>query len=140
MEVAQLLGLVAPKVVQSSPFKKLDISAKFKPAYRLLRKDGFGHVMHAEQVTDKYFKIFFVQNSRNNARLGIIASKKTLPGAVDRNRAKRIIRETFRQHKVKTGKADIVVMMKRASAQNLDGWSNELKMLFSRVEDRCANF
>ena len=31
------------------------------------------------------------------ARLGLIVGKRMLPRAVDRNRAKRVIRETFRQ-------------------------------------------
>jgi len=45
--------------------------------------------MHAENIADKHFKIFFVRNCLNNARLGIVASKKLLPNAADRNRAQK---------------------------------------------------
>ena len=46
-------------------------------------------------------------------RLGIVASKK-LGGAVARNRAKRLIREVFRQHPPKPGLAvDVLVIPRR---------------------------
>lgn len=96
--------------------------------------------MHAEDIANKYFKIFFVRNNEENTRLGIIASKKILPSAVDRNRAKRVIRETFRQHNVKTSKLDMVVMVRRAYAQEPGKRGDDLKTLFSRVENRCAEF
>lgn len=127
----------APRAVQNSLCNSA-LSAKFTPAQRLLREDSFNHVVHAEHITDKYFKIFFVRNHEKNTRLGIIASKKILPNAVDRNRAKRIIRETFRQHNVKVAKLDIVVMVRRAYAQEPRTRADDLKTLFSRVENRCA--
>jgi len=105
----------------------------------LLRENGFGHVIRAENVADRHFKVYFDRNCKKNARLGIIVGKKTLACATDRNRVKRIIRETFRQHSVKFCMLDIVVMVRHADAQiatQVDG----LKALFSRVENRCAEF
>jgi len=37
------------------------------------------------------------QNTRGFNRLGMIVSKKSIPGSVQRNRVKRRIRETFRR-------------------------------------------
>lgn len=125
----------APKAVQDLPS---DISTKFTVAHRLLREDGFFHVVRCESVADKQFKVFFAHNSRENARLGIIASKKKLPGAVDRNRIKRIIREVFRQHNIKARKLDLVVMVRRIYPLKSRAQSDSLKMLFSQVENRCA--
>jgi len=102
----------------------------------LQRADGFDHVIRAENITDKYFKIYFARNCENKARLGIIASKRTLSGAVDRNRVKRIIRETFRQHNIKLRKLDLVVMVRRDYSRKAD--IDNLEKLFSQVEDRCA--
>jgi ribonuclease P protein component len=106
----------------------------------LLRADGFDHVIHAENIADKHFKIFFARNCENNARLGIIASKKTLPSAANRNRVKRIIRETFRQHNIKVCKLDIVVMVRCDYSQKVDPRFDNLERLFSQVENKCAEW
>jgi ribonuclease P protein component len=123
--------------VQDSPS---NISSKFTVAHRLLRADGFVHVIHAENVADKHFKIFFARNCENSARLGIIASKKTLPSAANRNRVKRIIREAFRQHNIKLCKLDLVVMVRRDYSQKVDTQIDNLERLFSQVENRCAKW
>lgn len=136
MEAAPLLGLVAPEAVRDSR-SSITITAEFTAAHRLLREDGFDHVVHAENIADKYFKIFFVLNGKKNARLGIIASKRTLPGAAQRNRVKRAIREAFRQHSIKAQQIDLVVIVRCADSQAVQG--EDLETLFSRVENRCAS-
>lgn len=123
---------------RAAPDLQSSIPAKFTGAHRLLRKDGFDHAVHAESIENKYFKIFFVRNSQENARLGIIAQKKILSGAVLRNCVKRIIRETFRRHDVKTCRLDMVVMVRRAYAQECGARSYGLDVLFGRVKSRCA--
>lgn len=127
--------LVAPR---AAPGLRFSISAKFTDAHRLLRKDGFSHVVHAESIEDKCFRIFFVHNRQANARLGIIARKKILPDAVHRNYVKRVIREAFRQHDVKTCKLDVVVMVRSACAKENGIRGDSLDALFSRVKNRCA--
>lgn len=132
----------APRVVQDSLFStsplQPSLSAKFAVAHRLLRKDGFDHVICAESISGRYFKIFFVRNGKKNARLGIIAGKKILFDAACRNRAKRIIREVFRQHSIKRRKLDVVVMVKRAFSQEEGAQADNLKILFDQIENRCA--
>jgi len=49
------------------------------------------------------------------ARLGLVVAKKNIKLAVRRNRFKRIVRESFRQHKVQLAGLDIVVLAKRAA-------------------------
>jgi ribonuclease P protein component len=116
---------------------QFSISSKFTVAHRLLRKNGFDHAIHAENILDKCFKVYFVRNEKNNAKLGIIARKKTIPRATDRNRVKRIIREIFRQHSIKNHGLDLVVMVRCPQESNAQNMS--LEMLFSRIENRCAN-
>jgi ribonuclease P protein component len=136
VEAAPLLGPGAPEAVRDSLFSTA-ISAEFTVAYRLLRADGFEHVVHAENVTGKFYKIFFVRNGKKNSRLGIIASKRIIPGAVQRNRVKRMIKESFRQHSIKFQQIDLVVMVRGIDTKASQ--SEELKSLFSRIEDKCAS-
>lgn len=126
---------VAPRAERNS---LSSLSAKFSAAHRLLRKVGFDHVVHAENMADKCFRIFFVRNGKSTARLGIIVGKKTLSGAADRNRVKRVIREAFRQHSIKRCELDLVVMVKRSCPQEGRTQTDDLKTLFSRIESRCA--
>jgi len=58
--------------------------------------------------------VLVLPNGLDRARLGIVASRK-LGGAVQRNRAKRLLRELFRRHKPQPPPAghDIVVIPRR---------------------------
>lgn len=51
-------------------------------------------------------------NNLSHARLGLVASRKALPRAVDRNRGKRLVREVFRQTRDGLAAADIVVQLR----------------------------
>ena len=55
--------------------------------------------------------MFVLANEHGVGRLGIAATKK-LGGSVERNRAKRLIREVFRRNKIAPG-FDVVVIPKR---------------------------
>lgn len=110
---------------------------RFGSAYKLKRNKGFGHVLKAESLVDKNFKVFFIANSGENAKLGIIAEKKIIPCSTDRNSLKRIIRETFRCHKIKLCKFDVVVKVNRLNTNKID-LSDNLSKLFTKVENRCA--
>lgn len=125
-----------PKVVQDS---LSSISGKFNAGSRLLRADGFEHVFKAGNIAEKQFKIFFAPNSGKCARLGIVASKRTFPRAVNRNQVKRVIREVFRQHNIKQFRLDLVVMVRRNYPLKADAQIDNLKNLFSQLENRCAD-
>lgn len=124
-----------PRAVQDSQCNK---SNSFDAAQRIPRSEGFGHGLRAESVADKYFKLFFVRNQLEKARLGIVAAKRHMPKAVDRNRAKRAIREVFRQHNIKSSGLDLVVVVRRATQIDPPSYKDDLNKLFSRVETRCV--
>ncbi|MDO8813462.1 MAG: ribonuclease P protein component [Gallionella sp.] len=133
--VALLSMRAAPRVVPNSRFS---IPAKFTATHRLLRENGFDHVVRAENIADRHFKVYFVRNGQENARLGMIVGKKMLPGAADRNRVKRMIREVFRQHNIKLRKLDVVVRVRSILPGGGGAQADNLEMLFSQVENRCA--
>ena len=51
-------------------------------------------------------------SARDSARLGLAVAKKHLKRAVDRNRIKRLVRESFRQQRDLLKGLDIVVLVK----------------------------
>jgi len=77
-------------------------------------------------------------NSLNNPRLGITVSKKNVRKAHDRNRVKRLIRESFRLNQHNLPNIDIVVVVK----PGLDKQSNQetfklLDKLWKKLTSRC---
>lgn len=91
------------------------MSQSFTKDERLLARPDFKKVMDQGQreVLDRTCTLFFLPNSLGRKRLGIIASRK-IGNAVNRNRAKRKIREIFRRHKNLVERdMDIVVISAR---------------------------
>jgi len=68
------------------------------------------------RASDKFFTYIALPNTLGHARLGIAVSKKSLRRAVDRNRTKRIIRESFRHSSVRNIPMDIVVLARNPVA------------------------
>ena len=63
--------------------------------------------------SDKFFLFLAIKNNTNIARLGLAVPKKNVSSAVERNRIKRIIRESFRSQKNKLKGRDVVVFVKK---------------------------
>lgn len=72
---------------------------KFSRQSRLLKPGEFQLVFQDPiRSNDHYFKVLARENSKELHRLGMAVSKKACARAVDRNRIKRVIRESFRNH------------------------------------------
>ena len=83
-----------------------------RPHQRIRRRAEFQQIYErGVRVHGRYGTLFVLPNARQIGRLGIAATRK-LGGAVQRNRAKRLIREIFRRNNVAPG-FDIVVVPKR---------------------------
>jgi ribonuclease P protein component len=74
-------------------------TAGFSPEQRLHAPAEFGRVF-AEPVrsSDRFFTVLARSTGRAMARLGLTVSRRAARRAVDRNRLKRLARESFRHH------------------------------------------
>ncbi len=65
---------------------------------------------------DRHVTVLARTNDTGSARLGLAASKRNLRRAVDRNRFKRLVRESFRAHQGRLAGLDLVVIARRDAA------------------------
>jgi len=80
---------------------------------KLLTADNYKHVFSKSQrFGNKSFTVLARENDLGHPRLGLAISKKSAKRAVDRNRIKRIFRESFRLHQHKLPNVDIIAMCK----------------------------
>jgi ribonuclease P protein component len=90
-------------------------SERFPKDHRVRNRGGFKHVFDAAiRVQGRFFIVLVAPNDKGILRLGIVASRK-LGDAVRRNRAKRLIRQVFRQTPPLPGRkgVDVVVIPRR---------------------------
>ncbi len=84
----------------------------FRPAEHVRKRADFELIYQTGfKRGGRLMTLFTKQRESGGARLGIAATRK-MGGAVERNRAKRIVREVFRHHKP-SGAIDIVVIPRR---------------------------
>ena len=69
-----------------------------------------------DSTAGRYLVLWTRKADDSTLRLGVIASKKTFPRAVDRNKAKRMLREAFRLNRqyISQAKVDFVIVARRA--------------------------
>lgn len=92
----------------------------FSRDLKLLTADHYKNVFaKAQRFGNHSFTVLVRQNELDHPRLGMAISKKNAKRAVDRNRIKRIFRESFRINQHKFPSVDIIAMSK-PSALKLD--------------------
>jgi len=69
-----------------------------------------------QRFSDRYWTVLVHEESGANPKLGLAIAKKRAKRAVDRNRLKRVVRESFRDHKHKLDGLELVVMNRDAAA------------------------
>ena len=115
--------------------KYLRDTAEFQHVYR-----------NGKRFEGVFISAFVIENQEANHRLGVTASKKALGKAVQRNRAKRLLRESFRLNETSlqelTNKYDWVLNAKAAVlTQKVNAPCQELKGIIEKVvrlETRAA--
>jgi ribonuclease P protein component len=85
---------------------------RFRPQEHIRRRAEYVAVYdRGRRVSGRLMTVFLLENGLARPRLGIAATRK-FGSAVQRNRAKRFVREAFRRHKPDSW-IDIVVVPKR---------------------------
>lgn len=92
-----------------------DASQTFPKTDRILKRDVFRRVYEEGRKTQfRYFTAFVLTKQTDGTRIGITTTRK-MGNSVERNRARRLVREAFRRNKwlVPHG-VDIVINAKRS--------------------------
>lgn len=90
--------------------------ARFTPAHRLRHKPEFDLLYReGRRLSDGNFLLVVRPNALPHARLGLSIAAKTVGNAVNRNRVKRVLRESFRTNMHRLPAVDIVVNARPAA-------------------------
>jgi len=89
----------------------------FPKTSRLLNAADYKAVFGDAQlkVSCRHFLVLANRNTRSSARLGLVIAKKNVALAVQRNRIKRQLRNTFRQNGEQLNKLDLVVLARKGA-------------------------
>lgn len=87
---------------------------------------------------DACFVIVAANNDLDYPRLGLAISRRQARRAVDRNRLKRIVRESFRRHAARLPPVDVVVMARTGVAERPNAaLASSLEAHWRRLAERA---
>ena len=90
----------------------------FSRESRLIKAEDYQYVFaNAKRFGNHNFTLLVRKNNLGHARLGLAIAKKSVKLAVDRNRIKRLIRESFRHEIAELPPIDIVAMCRRGAVE-----------------------
>lgn len=114
------------------------VTKEFSRELRLLTPGQFQKVFsNPTRFGSSHITILINQNSDQKNRLGLAIAKKRVKLAVDRNRIKRLIRESFRLNQHNLPHIDMVVMVKSGTdkLENQD-ISKQLDKIWRKINQR----
>jgi ribonuclease P protein component len=108
---------------------------------RLIAAQDFAAALKSRWRTSAtWFSAHIVRSAGDTARLGLAITKRVAPRAVDRNRIKRLVRESFRRHKSALGSVDVVIRLRRLPGPaEWDEAKAEIRLLIDRIADRSKD-
>jgi ribonuclease P protein component len=112
----------------------------FTPTQRLVHKTQFDAVyQRGSKLGDSCFLVLIRPNDLSMARLGLSVSARTVGNAVNRNRIKRVIRNSFRLAAAQLPAVDIVINTRPGAREASNAQLAErLSQHWKNVVKRCA--
>lgn len=106
------------------------------PANKRLRNDVVFKDIYNNGLKKVYthFVLFYQKNGYDWPRLGVVVTKKNVRHAVDRNRLKRMVRESFRCHQQRMANYDIIVVCRyNAINSSPEKMNTELEYMWAKL-------
>jgi len=104
------------------------VTYQFNRDSRLLTPDHFQKVFSKPaRYHSQHFTVLVANNSIKNNRIGFAIAKKRIKLAVQRNRIKRLVRESFRLNQYELPIVDMVIMAK-SGIEQLDNQAISLQI------------
>lgn len=105
----------------------------FPRSARLTEARDFDRVFRSASVRARHgaLRLSAVPNRMQTARLGLVVGKRALRKAPQRNRAKRVLRETFRRRRHELPAMDIVIQVTGDAAN--DAYRASCEALLARL-------
>lgn len=113
----------------------------FSRSKRLTHANEFKQVFKNNiRVSDDCITLLIGKRRGNSARLGFAIAKKQLKRAIDRNRIKRLLRESFRLRHNELPNVDIVIMVRHNIIElNHAEIFSRLNKHWQQIIDLCEN-
>ena len=87
------------------------VRSAFRRQHRLVKRDVVGLLREGARLAKANLVVKLSENKFGSGRLAIAIPKRILKRAVDRNRVKRVIRESFRRHRARVMPVDLLVTL-----------------------------
>ena len=117
----------------------MPLPKRFPRASRILEPGAYRRVFERPiRSGDSLFTVLARANGFSGARLGLAISKKQLRRAVERNRIKRVVRESFRHRRSSLPPLDLVVLARRDTGGATNSQLRDsLRLHWQRLAGQC---